>query len=310
MTGVKRLLPIIPVALLALGSGPGATVLQNERNTLDDIQAVSSAMAAYGSENQGFFDWPRCLVDPPSCLPGYEGPPMMARELASLAPRHGYRRAFHLGPPAPRTGYVRSPTSIISFAYTAVPLQVGRTGNRAFCVDASGYVRESEYGASSLVTADGRCTPGRMAEEPPPRSIEEIEARVIADLRRLTSGEQAYQSANAGFYDWPQCLGAPSGCLRDYSTELSFLDPRIADLRERHGYRRRFHPGPQPPAEQVGAYSPSSLTAWAYTAVPVVPGRTGRRAFCVDERGWICAYARGTEPALVNGQCEACSTPL
>lgn len=310
MRRARRFALVVPSALLALGAGPSAAVLENERRTLEDIQAVTSAMAAYQSANQGFYDWPRCLVDPASCLPGYEGPPMLSRELASLAPRHGYRRAFHLGPPAPGT-MVRSASSIVSFAYTAVPLQVGVTGNRAFCVDGSGYVRESEYGASSLVTAGGRCASNRMAEEPPPRSIEEIEARVIADLRTLSSGEQAYQSANGGFYDRPQCLGAPVGCIPGYPPEgPTFLDSRIADLRERHGYHRRFHPGPPAPADQVGGASRSSLTAWAYTAVPVVRGHTGRRSFCIDETGSLCPYDGGREPGLVDGRCPPCPSRL
>jgi hypothetical protein len=310
MSGAGRLARTVALSVPLLGAGPSATVLENERRTLEDIQAFSSAMAAYQSENQGFFDWVRCLADPSSCLPGYAGPPMLSRELASLAPRHGYRRTFHAGPPATSTG-TRSSTSIASFAYTAVPERVGITGNRAFCVDGSGYVRESEFDAKSLVTADGRCTPGRMAEEPPPRSVEEIEARVVADLRKVASGEQAYQSANGGYYDTPQCLGAPVRCIPHYPAEApTFLDERIADLRERHGYRRHFHPGPPAAAAAPPGMSPSSISSFVYTAVPVSPGRGGRRSFCLDARGWVCPDESGQAPAIKDGQCVRCSSPL
>jgi hypothetical protein len=304
----RRLLALVAFALAGLGSGPSATVLENERLTLDDIQAVTSAMAAYQSENMGFFDELRCLGAPASCLAGYTGPTLLSRELVSLEPRHGYRRAFRAGPPAPPGS--RSASAILRFAYTAVPQHVGLTGNRAFCVDDSGYVRESASGPGALIGADGRCAPGRMAEEPPPRSIDEVEARVIADLRRLAAGEGAYQSANGGYYDWPQCLGAPARCIPSYPAEgPTFLDERIADLRERHGYRRRFDPGP-PPADPIGSIaSPSSLTSFVYTAVPIAPGRSGRRSFCLDVRGWVCPDPSGREPATRDGQCALCSSP-
>jgi hypothetical protein len=299
------------MALIALGSGPGATVLENERRTLEDIQAVSSAMSAYQSENMGFFDELRCLGAPSSCLPGFAGPPWLPPELLSLAPRHGYRRAFHAGPRAAAGSGARSASSLSAFAYTAVPVQVGITGNRAFCMDDTGFVREFESGPNAMVTAEGRCARGRMAEEPPPRSIEEVESRVVADMRKMASGQYAYQSANAGYYDSPQCLAAPARCIPGFADGgYTFLDERIGDLRERHGYRRRFHAGPPAADRNPSVHSASSITSFVYTAVPVVPGRSGRRSFCLDVHGRICPYESGREAAIVNGECEPCSSPL
>lgn len=64
-----------------------------------------------------------------------------------------------------------------------------------------------------------------------------------------------------------------------------------------------FHPGPAAKADDVRAWgaSPSSLSAFAYVAVPADP-RCATRAFCIDSNGAICA-TRGGRPRVERDGC-------
>jgi hypothetical protein len=129
------------------------------------------------------------------------------------------------------------------------------------------------------------------------------EAAAIGDLRTVISAEAAYQSSNRGFYDTPECLGAPQGCIPGYAaTDPTFLDATLASGHDKNGYARTFHPGP-PPAQRDPAASPSSVTGYAYVLAPKVHGQTGVRSFCGDHRGTICFTIGGTPPAVEEGSC-------
>lgn len=135
------------------------------------------------------------------------------------------------------------------------------------------------------------------------------ESSAIGDVRTVISAQFAYQSANNGYFDTPECLANPSACLRDY-TGPEFVSASLALASTKSGYRRTFVPGPPAPAEalQQGA-SPSSLQSFAYLAVPESPGRTGVRAFCGDSSGRLCSTNDGTAPSVVDGMCSlSCET--
>lgn len=128
------------------------------------------------------------------------------------------------------------------------------------------------------------------------------EAGAIGDIRSVISAEAAYASSNAGYYDTLECLGTPAGCIPGYSGP-TFLDPPLATGMDKNGYKRRFHPG-APPSEEGGSQrSPSSMSTFAYTVVPIQPGRTGVRGFCGDSSGKICYTLDGSEPPVENGEC-------
>jgi hypothetical protein len=124
------------------------------------------------------------------------------------------------------------------------------------------------------------------------------EAATIGDIRTVISAEAAYQSASGGSYGSPPCLAAPTTCLPAYSGP-SFLDPDLASATVKNGYRRTFHAGPPSAAGPTG-----SLETFAYTAVPVEPGKTGSRGFCGDASGRICVTPHGSAPALAGGLCD------
>ena len=134
------------------------------------------------------------------------------------------------------------------------------------------------------------------------------EAAALGDIRSVISSEMAYTMANEGFYDELRCLGAPTSCLPAYpKTSPVFLNE--SDLQqEKLGYRRTFHPGPKAP--RTPKASPTSLTAFAFTAVPLRPGETGNRGFCGDASGRVCYTSDGSQPKVVNGECDAACTTL
>jgi type II secretory pathway pseudopilin PulG len=129
------------------------------------------------------------------------------------------------------------------------------------------------------------------------------ESAAIGDIRSVISAEAAYQSANGGYYDTLECLAAPAGCIPNYTGPV-FVDTTLASSAVKGGYKRTFHPGaPAPASPDSGSRSPSSLSAFAYTAVPAEPNRTGVRGFCGDSSGRICQTMDGSEPQVVNGEC-------
>jgi hypothetical protein len=134
------------------------------------------------------------------------------------------------------------------------------------------------------------------------RLVQQDEEVILRDLRKLISAEAAYESLNAGWADTLECLAAPANCIPGYPKDAPpVLDSTLARLVPENGYARAFHAGP--PAQLVSPLSsPSSLSAWAYTAVPM-KDRRGRKAFCADSTQRICATLDGSMPAVKDGQC-------
>jgi hypothetical protein len=139
----------------------------------------------------------------------------------------------------------------------------------------------------------------------------ENESVAIGDLRALASAEGGYQSANGGYYDTLRCVAEPWHCIRGHPVgdRFDLIDGRIDDLPYlalKRGYDRRFHPGPPVPAAEIRDknLSPSSLTAWAYTAVPRRRGCDGDRAFCMDSTAVMRMTTDGSSPPVVEGRCE------
>jgi type IV pilus assembly protein PilA len=135
------LTPVIGiVAAIAIPSLLRARISANESAAIGDIHTVITAEAAYQSVNGGYYDRLECLAEPSGCIPGYSGPSVLSTVIARAAMKNGYQRHFNAGPAvSPRSPAV-SPTSMMSFAYVAVPDKMGTTGVRAFCGDATGRV--------------------------------------------------------------------------------------------------------------------------------------------------------------------------
>jgi hypothetical protein len=139
------------VAAIAIPSLLRARVSANEAAAIGDIRTVISAQAAYSMENGNAYGDLRCLAEPKSCRPGYAGPTFIDEKLAALGDKAGYKRAFFAGRPT-RPGA----KAYASFAYTATPVEPGKTGVRSFCGDSSGVVCADATGAA-IVPAAGAC---------------------------------------------------------------------------------------------------------------------------------------------------------
>lgn len=148
------------IAAIAIPSLLRARISANESAAIGDVRTVISGQAAYQSVNGGYYDTLECLGTPGSCIPNYAGPTFLDPVLASGAPKSGYERTFHPGasPSSAEASELRSPSSLESFAYTAVPVKQGQTGVRAFCGDSTGRVCFTLDGSEPPVE-DGLCAP-------------------------------------------------------------------------------------------------------------------------------------------------------
>jgi hypothetical protein len=129
----------------------GARRAAYEAAAVGDIRTVISAQMAYAYSNDNAYDDLRCLASPRSCIADFEGEPFVDQAMTN-AERNGYRRTFHPGASAKG----KSKSSLAAFAFTAVPLVVGETGERGFCGDSSGRICFTADGSAPRVES-GRC---------------------------------------------------------------------------------------------------------------------------------------------------------
>jgi type IV pilus assembly protein PilA len=130
------------------------------------------------------------------------------------------------------------------------------------------------------------------------------EAAAVGDIRTVVSAQAAYASANGGYYDKCECLAQPQRCIPGYGTSSPvMLDAALANTGPRRGYEFELHLGPAAPVDSAGAVSPSSVTSFAYVAVPMQAGRTGIRSFCGDAGGLVRLSPDGDAPTIVDGKC-------
>lgn len=131
------------------------------------------------------------------------------------------------------------------------------------------------------------------------------ESAAIADLRAVVSAQAAYQSAN-GHYDRLECLSVPSACIPGYpATGPTFLQGTFVSNPERSGYRFHLEPGPSPVNLSVSRSSASSMDRYAYLAAPVQLRTTGRRIFCADDTGRVCAFTDLAARRVEDGRCSS-----
>jgi len=131
------------------------------------------------------------------------------------------------------------------------------------------------------------------------------ESAAIGDVRTVISAEVTYQASNGGFFDTLECLGTPASCIPQHSGPPTFLDSSLSSGLPKNGYRRTLHLGPAADLSQaLQPASPTSVTGFAYVAVPLQRNQTGVRSFCGDHNGIICATVDGSEPEVVDGECQ------
>jgi type IV pilus assembly protein PilA len=133
------------------------------------------------------------------------------------------------------------------------------------------------------------------------------ESSHIGDIRSVISAQQAYQSANGGYYAGRlECLSDPwaTGCIPSYPTNApTFLDSAIGSGQPKGGYVRSFTAAPAPMTVDTTATGRNSAIAFLYAATPQHMGRSGVRSYAGDASGLICYRQGGDEiPANANGR--------
>jgi hypothetical protein len=136
----------------------------------------------------------------------------------------------------------------------------------------------------------------------PPNDISENEAATLEDVRTVVDAEALYERANGGYFDRLDCLALPESCIPFYKGP-PMLSRELADMANRSGYTRSFHPGPFPRDGTPSECSPTSILYYAYVAVPVSPGVTGVHSYCGDSTARVCRKSDGSAFALVDGLC-------
>jgi type IV pilus assembly protein PilA len=132
------------------------------------------------------------------------------------------------------------------------------------------------------------------------------EASHTGDLRSVISAQQAYQSANGGYYSGTlECLSDPSmgaGCIPSYPTNApTFLDSAIGSGQPKGGYVRSFGATAAPATIDTNVTGRNSATEFIYAATPQHKGR-GSRSYAGDASGVVCYKVGDTIPANANGR--------
>ncbi len=130
------------------------------------------------------------------------------------------------------------------------------------------------------------------------------ESAAVEDVRAVIAAEKRYALGNRDYYDTFDCLTRPQDCIPGYpASGPTIIDAPLAATAVRHGYHYELYLGPAAPSETAGNVSGSSVTCFAYVAVPVKAGITGQRTFCGDETGAVHVGLPGVATAIVRGQC-------
>jgi type IV pilus assembly protein PilA len=133
------------------------------------------------------------------------------------------------------------------------------------------------------------------------------ESSHIGDIRSVISAQQAYESANAGYYSGTlECLSDPwaAGCIPGYPTNApTFLDSAIGSGQPKGGFLRSFGATAAPSSVDTNVTGRNSATAFIYAAIPQRKAGTHRRSFAGDASGLICYREPGDGiPANADGQ--------
>jgi hypothetical protein len=148
------------LATMPLGASGPHHPERTEGTVIGDVRTVISAQAAYQGANGGFFDSRlECLRAPGDCIPGRpaNSPRLLDDTLSRLEPKNGYDRSFVPGPPADGDPATVSRSSVLSYAYIAVPTRPVSSGVRGFCGDSSGAVCFTNGGVVPRILPGGTC---------------------------------------------------------------------------------------------------------------------------------------------------------
>ena len=145
-----------------------------ETRPIGELRSLFSAEGSYSSANGGHFGEPRCLVEPSSCIPGYDGPPFLGAEWATATDRSVWRFVFEPGSNASSGGSEGTVHArVLSYVFLVVPIRTTPSRLerlldvrplRSFCGDSTGRICRTRAGQLPPAS-DGRCAHADPAYE-------------------------------------------------------------------------------------------------------------------------------------------------
>jgi hypothetical protein len=126
-----------------------------------------------------------------------------------------------------------------------------------------------------------------------------LQDQAAASIRAVQQGERIYRAVH-GYYDRLECVIQDS-CATINPYPPTYLDSRLA-WATRFGYRFRFHDGARATEGRDEWVSPTGLTGYAMTAIPLA-GDAGLPSFCGDNTGVLYRHDAGRLPAVDAGRC-------
>ena len=126
-----------------------------------------------------------------------------------------------------------------------------------------------------------------------------LQERAAESIRAVQQGERIYRSVH-GYYDRLECVIQDS-CAAINPYQPTYLDSRMA-WATRFGYRFRFHDGDRATVGRDEWVSPTGLTGYAMTAIPLRRD-VGLPSFCGDDTGALYRHDHGRLPAVRDGRC-------
>ncbi len=161
-TMVEIMVVLVVISILCVVSIPfmiRTKLVTNENVVQTDMRTITSAAEIYKSSQSD-------LTYPPNMAALGQGDIPILDAAIAAGKQHGY--VFELISTADGSGYT----------CTANPIQFGATGNRSFCIDQEGILKEY----SDTVTADGNICPAtknlESATPPPPSGMSGRGAKV------------------------------------------------------------------------------------------------------------------------------------
>jgi type IV pilus assembly protein PilA len=122
------------------------------------------------------------------------------------------------------------------------------------------------------------------------------ESAAITEITTVVSAEAEYAKQHGRFAS-VACLAAQPGC-QGVPASPPLLDAAFTSSAPRHGYNYRLK------------LSEGNAAQFAYTAVPVTAGQTGRRSFCADSSGMLGFSVEGGDLTPAGAACSLGLSPL
>ena len=144
---------ILIIAAIAIPNLLRARITANETSAVGSIRTINTASVQYSSTYGNGFPPTLLTLGPPAAPPAVCNSADLIDQVLAAGQKSGYNFNFFPGAPVanPPAGCA---AGAVSYDIAAVPITVGTTGQRSFCTNQSGVIRQDPAGAP---IAGGAC---------------------------------------------------------------------------------------------------------------------------------------------------------